>query len=332
MSYFTGLADNIINYATTSELSLVDTTNLSDGTLASVDGGNMYILNKTTVENPSGTNILSAKNGGKWFEYFYATGKNYFTMSDSDNSITFPNVNINEITVNDLTADTITASTSITCPNGYIQTRLLTMGSQSIGGPGEIDMYSFTPSMGRFSIWCEDITANKVVLLNNSNVSGNRTYVLPDPASGTTTSVSSNIVLDKGDMTIAGNKTFSGTTTIASGTIGSTSAAQIQGYSPTNYQTGTTYTLALSDAGKRVNLSNASPITLTIPTTASVAFPNETEIFLTQSGAGQVTIAAAGGVTIQSYQSKVLIAGQYAAATLKKTSTANTWLLIGNLA
>jgi hypothetical protein len=113
--------------------------------------------------------------------------------------------------------------------------------------------------------------------------------------------------------------------------IGGTVPCQIQGYAPTNYQTGTTYTLALTDSGSRVSLTNASAITLTVPASGTVAFPAETEIYVRQGGAGQVTISPAGGVTINSYLSATKIAGQYAYATLKLSSTANTWDLFGNI-
>ena len=96
-----------------------------------------------------------------------------------------------------------------------------------------------------------------------------------------------------------------------------------------NAQTGTTYTLALSDAGKMVTLTNASPITLTIPTNASAAFPINTRIDLLQYGAGQVTIGGAG-VTIYSSGSKLKITGQYSGASLWKKAT-DTWVLIGDL-
>lgn len=98
-----------------------------------------------------------------------------------------------------------------------------------------------------------------------------------------------------------------------------------------NAQSGTSYTLALGDAGLLLTLNNAGAITLTIPTNASVAFPVGTKIDLAQLGAGQVTVSPAGGVTLNSYLSKVSLAGQYAPGTLKKTAT-NTWLLIGTLA
>jgi len=97
-----------------------------------------------------------------------------------------------------------------------------------------------------------------------------------------------------------------------------------------NAQTGTTYTLVLGDAGKLVTLSNASAITLTVPTNASVAFTTYTQILLAQIGAGQVTVAGAGGVTVSSRGSALKIAGQYGAATLVKTAT-DTWLLTGDI-
>lgn len=96
-----------------------------------------------------------------------------------------------------------------------------------------------------------------------------------------------------------------------------------------NAQTGTTYTLALSDAGKMVTLTNASAITLTIPTNASVAFPTNTRIDLLQYGAGQVTVGGAG-VTLLSSSSKVKLTGQYSGASLWKKAT-DTWVLIGDI-
>lgn len=97
-----------------------------------------------------------------------------------------------------------------------------------------------------------------------------------------------------------------------------------------NAQTGTTYTLALTDAGKMVTLNNASAIALTIPTNASVAFPLNTRIDLAQFGAGQVTVGGSG-VTIRSTDGKLKLNGQYAGASLWKKAT-DEWLLVGNLA
>ena len=97
-----------------------------------------------------------------------------------------------------------------------------------------------------------------------------------------------------------------------------------------NAQTGTSYTLALTDVAKVVSLTNAASITLTIPTNATVAFPTGTQILLYQGGAGQVTVGGAG-VTIRSQGTKLKLFGQYAVAGLLKVGT-DEWVLFGNTA
>lgn len=98
-----------------------------------------------------------------------------------------------------------------------------------------------------------------------------------------------------------------------------------------NAQTGTTYTLVLTDAGKLVDLNNASAITLTVPLNSSVNFPVGTRIDLLQTGAGQVTISPTGGVTIDSKGAALKLTGQWSAATLIQR-TANLWVLVGDIA
>lgn len=97
-----------------------------------------------------------------------------------------------------------------------------------------------------------------------------------------------------------------------------------------NAQSGTTYTFVLADRSKLVTGSNGSATTFTVPTNASVAFPIGTRIDIAQVGAGALSIAAAGGVTINSFGGALGCAGQYVGITLFKTAT-NTWLLMGNL-
>jgi hypothetical protein len=97
-----------------------------------------------------------------------------------------------------------------------------------------------------------------------------------------------------------------------------------------NAQTGTSYTLVAADTGKFVTLSNASAITVTVPTNAAVPFLIGTQVNLVQLGAGQVTVGGAG-VTLRSNGSKLKLFGQYAAATLVKIGT-DEWVLVGNTA
>jgi hypothetical protein len=91
-----------------------------------------------------------------------------------------------------------------------------------------------------------------------------------------------------------------------------------------NAQTGTSYTLVLTDAGKQVTMTNASASTLTVPPNASVAFDVGVRITVIQLGAGAVTLTAGSGVTINSLATSLAMS-QYQVATLVKTAT-NTWV------
>ena len=97
-----------------------------------------------------------------------------------------------------------------------------------------------------------------------------------------------------------------------------------------NAQTGTTYTTVLADDGKLVTCDNASPIALTIPPASSVAYGIGTQINIMQLGAGQVTITAGAGVTLNSAGSKLKTSAQYAVATCAKIAS-DTWVVVGNL-
>ena len=97
-----------------------------------------------------------------------------------------------------------------------------------------------------------------------------------------------------------------------------------------NAQTGTTYTFVLGDDGKLCTFDNALSITATVPANSSVAYGIGTQINLMQLSAGQVTIAAAGGVTLRSEGSKLKLKGQYAVGTCVKIAS-DTWVVVGNL-
>lgn len=91
-----------------------------------------------------------------------------------------------------------------------------------------------------------------------------------------------------------------------------------------NAQTGTSYTLVLTDAGKQVTMTNASASTLTIPTNATVAFATGVRVMVMNLGAGAVTLTPAGGVTLSANTTNLALT-QYQVATLIKTGT-NTWV------
>jgi hypothetical protein len=99
---------------------------------------------------------------------------------------------------------------------------------------------------------------------------------------------------------------------------------------PLNAQTGTTYTLAATDAGDLVTLTNASAIALTVPTNASVPFATGTQITITRAGSGSVTVAGAVGVTVNSADGFLKLRSQWSSGTLIKVNT-NSWILIGDI-
>lgn len=89
------------------------------------------------------------------------------------------------------------------------------------------------------------------------------------------------------------------------------------------------YTLVLADAGSYVRMSKATANTLTVPTNAVASFPVGAVIQLRQAGAGQTTIVAASGVTINTSET-LKLRKQGSTASLIKVA-ANEWDLTGDL-
>ena len=91
-----------------------------------------------------------------------------------------------------------------------------------------------------------------------------------------------------------------------------------------NVQTGSSYTLVLSDAWKLVIMDNASANTLEVPPNSSAAFPIGVRIDV-----GQTTIVVGSGVTIRTPET-LKIRKKWGKITLFKRDT-NVWDVEGNL-
>lgn len=94
------------------------------------------------------------------------------------------------------------------------------------------------------------------------------------------------------------------------------------------------YTLVIGDQDtlavpRIVTIANASANTLTVPPNSSVAFPVGAKINFIQAGAGQTTITAGAGVTLQGTPG-LKCRAQFSPVTLIKSAT-NTWYVIGDL-
>jgi hypothetical protein len=97
-----------------------------------------------------------------------------------------------------------------------------------------------------------------------------------------------------------------------------------------NAQTGTSYTLALADAGKLITANNADAISLTIPVDATINFPIGTQILVMRLGLGQVTVSAVTPeTTTVNSKNGTKTSGQYAIISLIKVA-ANSWIVGGD--
>jgi hypothetical protein len=148
---------------------------------------------------------------------------------------------------------------------------------------------------------------SKITAVAASKVTG----ILPI-ANGGTNSSTQNFVDLTNTQTVAGNKSFSGSTTMQGSLTGNNSnTSTIAGFSANvNTQTGTTYTLVASDNGKIITLNNAGSITLTVPS-LFIGF----NCMVVQLGNGQITLTASGS-TVSNRSSFTKTAGINAIVTL----------------
>jgi hypothetical protein len=176
----------------------------------------------------------------------------------------------------------------------------------------------------------DDLNAFKAAISPVTNVgfagsTSGSTTVQATAVAGTTT-----LTLPAATDTLVGKATTDTLTnkTLTSPTLNTPTINDARQNLTLNAQTGTTYTLVLTDNGRLVTLSNAAAITVTVPLNSSVAFATGAVVNIQQIGAGQVTVAGASGVTVTGTGTKLRT--QYSAAALVKTGT-DSWTLIGDL-
>jgi len=169
--------------------------------------------------------------------------------------------------------------------------------------------------------------ADNVVTLNSDFTTGSPTEnagieVLRGNSS--TVALRWNETSDKWEATTDGTTYGNVVTTADSGTVSADMIADVLFSAQT-----ANYTLALSDKNKVVEMSNASATTITIAADNSVNFPTGSQITILQTGAGQVTIAGASGVTVNATPG-LKVRAQYSAVVALKRA-ANTWVVTGDL-
>ncbi|HWP50093.1 MAG TPA: pyocin knob domain-containing protein [Clostridia bacterium] len=87
--------------------------------------------------------------------------------------------------------------------------------------------------------------------------------------------------------------------------------------------------LSLSDAGQYLVVDQTSNVTITVPSTSSVAFPNDSEIFVHRLGSGEVNFASESGIILAHIGGEEMpkcIPNRYGTVKLKKI-TSTIWIL-----
>lgn len=105
--------------------------------------------------------------------------------------------------------------------------------------------------------------------------------------------------------------------------------AQAGAFTGINTRT-SSYTLALSDRGKLIEMNVSGANTVTVPSESGaggVNFPLGTQILIIQTGTGTTTLAPAAGVTVQSTTGGLSTVTRYAAVLLYKRAS-NSWVVI----
>lgn len=186
------------------------------------------------------------------------------------------------------------------------------------------DLTWFEDNTQPVSSWAFAGSSSGTTTLQASAVAGNTTLTLP--------AVTDTIVSLTATQTLT-NKTLT-SPTINSATLSTPTINDARQNITLNAQSGTTYTLVLTDNGRLVTVDNASPITVTIPLNSSVAFATGAIVNVQQIGAGQITVQGASGVTVTSTGATATTPktrAQYSAISLVKTGT-DSWTAIGDIA
>jgi hypothetical protein len=141
-----------------------------------------------------------------------------------------------------------------------------------------------------------------------------------------------NITKSGETISVVNNPTFSGLVTASASGVAFSDGTQIAEGVPSRtviIQRSASNTLSGVERDDLIEMASASAMTLTIPTDSTFNFPIGTSIDVLQTSTGQVTIAGAGGVTVNGTPG-LKLRTQWSSCTLFKRA-ANTWVVMGDL-
>jgi len=299
----------------------VTLTDLGNGTLTATIAADSVALGTDTTGNymsdvSAGTGITISHTAGEGSTATISIGQSVATNANP----TFAGATLDAVQVGITAAgeiDTSSGNLTIDSAGGTVTVddNLVVSGNLTVSGT------TTTINTATLSV------ADNVVTLNSDFTTGDPTEnagieVLRGGSS--TVAIRWNETSDKWEATTDGTTYGNVVTTADSGTVSAGMIADVLFSAQT-----ANYTLALSDKNKVVEMSNASATTLTIAADNSVNFPTGSQITILQTGAGQVTIAGASGVTVNATPG-LKVRAQYSAVVALKRA-ANTWVVTGDL-
>jgi hypothetical protein len=153
---------------------------------------------------------------------------------------------------------------------------------------------------------------------NNATKNATASILMPDAVASSSTSTGTLVVT--GGVGVSGNINAGGSAHSFTGTVN-------QYYSEAT-QTAS-YTLALTDSHKVVNMNNSTSATVSLPADATVNFPIGTKIWINRTGAGTVTVQGGAGATLQKNGNLSFTSGTMAQGEeiYVRKRAANTWLI-----
>jgi len=204
------------------------------------------------------------------------------------------------------------------------------------------DIVTNTAKVGITSTQASDITTNNskisytdasAVALNTAKVGITPTQAtIISNTSGVNTGDQTNITGNSGTVTdgvyILGNQSIAGDKTF----MGSTVAASVEAFRPVINKTAS-FTVGQSELNKGCKLDVSAPVVIDVDSSSDTAFPigGEVEFYwYFDSGSNSITITASGGQTIISADAAVALSKVGACAVLKKVDS-NSWILTGGL-
>jgi hypothetical protein len=263
----------------------------------------------------------------------YAAGSNFTAGSTTSLAMSVAAAAENDILVlfdgvyqhhNTFTVSSTTVSFSSAIPTGTLAVEIRGTSALAVGVPGAGTVGTSQLAAGP----AKDL--NALAVTNNLMYVGNGSNIVAESGATLRTSIG----VGTGDSPQVtgvelGHATDTTLTRVSAGVVAIQGVTVSTSTRLINAQTGTTYTLALTDAGKIVTSSNANTQVVTIPPHGTIPFPTGTQIDIYNLGAGIASITGGTGVTLNGVSTGTgAMNAQYAAVTCFKIAD-NVWLMTG---